>query len=272
MEGRRTRGRAVAEKAAAAAAAARHVPQLSGPDEAEAEDEDTDNKPWRRPVTASVLKGIMTIRTAVLRRQFGWRPHTGPPRIALSSGGQRLALGEQEVMLLNKEGRDGFPWKTHWVSLLVDSLGAELDDTLLLQKQHIDSQGVIHVDVSLERAESSGSGGGAGIAAGARAAVGAALALAPRPSASSFGTAWSSDSEVEQQSEESGEEDEQTEEQHEGEGDEAAEEQHTPPAKRRRSARRGADDSAAPEAAAGGEGPSCRYCGRRWASALRGAT
>lgn len=155
--------------------------------------------------------------------------------------------------------------QTHWVSLLVDSLSAQLDDTLLLQKQHIDGEGVMHVDVGLERAESSGSGGGAGIAAAARAAVGAALALAPRPSASSFGTAWGSDSEVAQQSDGSGEEDEQTEEQQEGEGDEAAEAQCTPPAKRRRSTRRGADDSAAPEAAAGSEGPSCRYCGRRWA-------
>lgn len=47
----------------------------------------------------------------MLRRQFGWRPHTGAPRIVLSVDGQRLEAGGQEVMQFNKEGRDGFPWK-----------------------------------------------------------------------------------------------------------------------------------------------------------------
>ncbi len=73
MEGRRTLGRAAAEKAAAANAAAGHVPQLSQPGEAETEDEDMNNEPSRRPVTASVLKGIMTIRSELGLEQDDWQ-------------------------------------------------------------------------------------------------------------------------------------------------------------------------------------------------------
>lgn len=160
------------------------------------------------------------------------------------------------------------------MGVLLDRLGPLLGDTLLLHKQHVDAEGVIHVAVSLERGpqgESSGSGGAAGIAAAARAAVGAAVALAPRPSASSLGSAWDSGSEAWQRSAEteaSGEEadgEEAEQQQQEGEAGAAAAEQQEPPAKRRRSGRHGADDSAAPEMVAAMEGPSCRYCGRRWA-------
>lgn len=63
MEGRRTRGRVAAEKPGAATAAAEHVPQFSAPDEAEAEeDAAAAAEPWRRTVTESVLRRIMTIR------------------------------------------------------------------------------------------------------------------------------------------------------------------------------------------------------------------
>ncbi|PRW59043.1 hypothetical protein C2E21_2483 [Chlorella sorokiniana] len=152
MEGRRTRGRAAAEKAAVAAAASeQHVPQLSEPDEAEAEADETAGEPWRRPVTESVLRRIITIRPNVLRRQFGWRPQTGAPRMALSIAGQRLEAGVQTVMQFNKEGRDGFPWKSHWVGRLLDKLGPRLGDTLLLQKQRVDADGLIHVEGLLER-------------------------------------------------------------------------------------------------------------------------
>lgn len=162
----------------------------------------------------------------------------------------------------------------HWVGVLLDRLGPRLGDALLLHKQHIDAEGVIHVAVSVERGpqgESSGSGGAAGIAAAARAAVGAAVALAPRPSASSFGSAWDSGGEAWQrlaETEASGEEaegEEAEQQRQEGEADAAAGEQQEPAAKRRRSGRHGADDSAAPEVVAAVEGPSCRYCGRRWA-------
>ena len=162
--------------------------------------------------------------------------------------------------------------QTHWVGLLVDRLGARLGDTLLLQKQHTDGEGVIHAEASLERGpqgESSGSDGGAQIAATARAAVAVAVALAPRPSASSFGSAWDSGNEVEQQSEEGVEEEEEEGEeaagveQQEGEEVDAAAGQQTPPAKRRRSGRHGAEDSAAVEVATASEGLACRNCGRR---------
>lgn len=168
--------------------------------------------------------------------------------------------------------------QTHWVGLLVDRLGARVGDTLLLQKQHTDGEGVIHAEASLERGpqgESSGSDGGAQIAAAARAAVALAVALAPHPSASSFGSAWDSGNEVGQQSaeaEEAGEEEEEEgkeaagvahQGQQEGEEVDAAAGQQTPPAKRRRSGRHGAEDSAAAEVATASEGLSCRYCGRR---------
>ena len=241
--------------------------------------------------------------------------------MALSVAGERLALGEERVMPLNKEGRDGFPWKvgaghagcgclcrggrrrvlgmqdvlpravcfagrnscrcapslrcrlisgrgqrqrhcprplpmqTHWAGLLLSTLGAQLGDTLLLQKRSVDGDGVIHVEASLERGPevSSGSGGGAAIAAAARAAVCAAVALAPRPSATSLGSAWESGEEVQQQAE----------------GGEAAEEgdeevARLAAAKRRRLARRTPAASASEDGAGtASEGPACRYCGRR---------
>lgn len=78
MEGRRTRGRAAAEKAGTAA---EHVPQLSGPDEAEAEeDAAAAAEPWRRTVTESVLRRIMTIRREWQSWDTrGWRDVCGGP-------------------------------------------------------------------------------------------------------------------------------------------------------------------------------------------------
>ena len=51
------------------------------------------------------------------------------------------------------------PPQPRWVGLIRDALGAQPDDALLLQHRHTDSQGVMHVAASLERA--SGDGGGA---------------------------------------------------------------------------------------------------------------
>lgn len=48
----------------------------------------------------------------VLRQRFGWHDSHGPPRMRISVGGQALeAEPGVFVMELNKEGRDGFPFK-----------------------------------------------------------------------------------------------------------------------------------------------------------------
>lgn len=65
MEGRRTRGRAAAEKSGRGARAAGLEPS-----EPEADD-GSPTEPWRRPVTDSVLRRIMTIRR---EWQFGGNP------------------------------------------------------------------------------------------------------------------------------------------------------------------------------------------------------
>jgi hypothetical protein len=68
------------------------------------------------------------------------------------------------------------------VALMVEALGARLDDTLLLQHTHTGADGVIHATASLERPPGSTRGGAGASSAGAG-------ADSPRPSWSASATA-----------------------------------------------------------------------------------
>lgn len=116
-----------------------------------------------------------------------------PPRMSLHVSGRMLRDGTASVMDFNKEGRDGFPFKVRaaaestkgswrqtgmyiqfvplsfclravapasrpcqqarWLGMLLDALGAQLDDNLVLQHRFTTAAGVMHVAASLERAQ-----------------------------------------------------------------------------------------------------------------------
>ncbi|KAL4860093.1 hypothetical protein ACK3TF_000305 [Chlorella vulgaris] len=111
-------------------------------------------QPWRRRINSSIMKRIINMTPKILQVWFGWRTSQGQPRMCITVGGKTLRLAGKDatVMEFNREGRDGFPVKARWVGLILESLGAALGDTLVLQHTRTDSSGVMHVTASLERA------------------------------------------------------------------------------------------------------------------------
>ncbi|KAL4430136.1 hypothetical protein ABPG77_004918 [Micractinium sp. CCAP 211/92] len=128
--------------------------------------------PWRRQVNATILKRVLNIKRKHLAQCFGWDAATQmPPRMSLHISGRMLRDGTASVMGFNKEGRDGFPFKARWLGMLLDALGAQLDDVLVLQHRFTTAAGVMHVAASL-----------GGVQAGQAAQQAANREAAPQPS------------------------------------------------------------------------------------------
>lgn len=110
--------------------------------------------PWRRQINATILKRVLNIKRKHLAQCFGWDAATqAAPRMSIHLGDRMLREGTAGVMGFNKEGRDGFPFKTRWLGMLLDALGAQLGDSLVLQHRFTTAAGVMHVAASLARAQ-----------------------------------------------------------------------------------------------------------------------
>ena len=90
-----------------------------------------------------------------LRSRFGWERWHGHPCMALTvaTTGVRLAVDDDAVMRLNKEGRDGFPVKAPWIKAVLGALQACEGDTLVMQHLYTDERRVMHVAVRCEEGD-----------------------------------------------------------------------------------------------------------------------